>query len=247
MPKCGNCTEQHATVNDVIACYQNSGKQLSFPEDRPKPARSQVPSHIKGGGTSTVRQREFVAALLEQTGKTEADLPQPLDNLSFEEASASITQLKEERSKLPKSSIAPTNLPPDVTYNGEMVPQGTYTVVFDEEKDDRITVRFRAPKTGKWTGTQLVEYMYGPSNEDDFRRCGNWTGRGYRLWVQHKGDGRIANAIKALAGDEEARKASGYLYSLESSNCYRCGRKLTVPTSIHRGLGPECASILAGV
>jgi hypothetical protein len=28
---------------------------------------------------------------------------------------------------------------------------------------------------------------------------------------------------------------------MRENACYRCGRTLTVPASVHRGLGPECA------
>lgn len=40
-----------------------------------------------------------------------------------------------------------------------------------------------------------------------------------------------------------------YLSAMEfwhEGKCGRCGRRLTVPESIERGIGPECASIVAG-
>jgi hypothetical protein len=135
------------------------------------------------------------------------------------------------------------NLKPSII--GDELEQGTYTVVFDEETDDRITVRFKEPSWGKWKGTQLIEYLFGPDNTADFRRCGNRMEGGYRIWNAYKTQGRITKAVEYLVSATTEEKAdAGLTYALKSNNCWRCNRELTVPASITRGLGPECAKIL---
>ena len=50
---------------------------------------------------------------------------------------------------------------------------------------------------------------------------------------------RFQKAVYTIAADP---KAAGLAYALASSRCCRCNRTLTVPASIHNGMGPECAS-----
>ena len=49
---------------------------------------------------------------------------------------------------------------------------------------------------------------------------------------------RIKRAFDRAARDPQA---AGLAFALREGACYRCGRTLTVPASVHRGLGPECA------
>lgn len=51
-------------------------------------------------------------------------------------------------------------------------------------------------------------------------------------------DSAIACLHALLTGDFEAM---GLAYAVKSGNCWRCGRELTVPASIHRGMGPICS------
>jgi hypothetical protein len=230
--KCGHCRGSHDTIAEVKACHQEA-------------VRSAPPASVRSG--STERQADFIRALLEQTGKTEQDLAKPINQMDVEEASKSIEWLKEFKASMPRRE--PVQLALAATIESGQVPQGTYTVVFsDNIGDDRITMRFRAPRYGKWQGTQLAEYLYGPNNDRDFRRCANWAGNGYRVWASYLNNKKINDAIRYLAdGDAEQRQEAGMTYALASSNCWRCGRTLTVPASIHRGLGPECAQIVGGV
>lgn len=62
-----------------------------------------------------------------------------------------------------------------------------------------------------------------------------------RRW-RSASDGDIAALQALLTGNYEDY---GLAYALESSRCWRCNRMLTVPASIHRGLGPDCAGIVA--
>jgi hypothetical protein len=196
----------------------------------------------------TDKQEGYMRSLLEQVGEETYELPKPITEMTRREASEQITRLLAKKETMPKPKNPDENvavtLPANV--NGVQVPQGTYTVVFDAEKDDRITLRFKVPPVSRrWHGIQLVSYLAGPDNEYDYVRCANWTDDGYRVWARFKEDGRVRTAIEYLSSaDKEKMAEAGYLYSLKSSNCYRCGRRLTVPASIHRGLGPDCAELV---
>ena len=237
--KCGSCRGEHETVADVRACYAQTGKSGTFPKQVTK--RTRVPARF--AGTMTEKQESYLRALLEQTG-TEAD-EEVIKEQTFESASTWISNLIALRKEISrKDAAAGQALPADIV--GAEVPQGLYTVVWPES-GERITLRFKVPPhSQRWKGIQLVAFLSGPNNEFDYTRCANRTDTGYRLWSRYRADGKVANAIRALIGDETAQEAAGMVYALESGNCRRCGRTLTVPASIHRGLGPECASILAG-
>lgn len=245
--KCGNCKGEHETTQEVKECY--SGHQSRFVyDDESQPqkvvGRTPPPDHTVKGPTQN--QRNFIEQLLEQTGKTQDDLPKPVDNMTFKEVSDCISHLLEVRSSLGKRSAAPTKLPPNIRAE-DMVPQGTYTVVFSKEYGDYITLRFREPRQGKWRGTQLVEFLFGPDNNHDYRRCGNWTGNGYRVWADFKRESRVMRGVEYMANaTKEDTINAGEVFALESGNCWRCGRTLTREDSITRGMGAKCASIVLG-
>jgi hypothetical protein len=59
-----------------------------------------------------------------------------------------------------------------------------------------------------------------------------------RFWTMYPQASEIKQAALTLLNDPDA---AGELFAVEEGRCYRCGRELTVPASIHRGMGPECA------
>jgi hypothetical protein len=62
----------------------------------------------------------------------------------------------------------------------------------------------------------------------------NWTAYAAALKCQNVRD------------DRDALEAAGIAYAEMSKRCRRCGRVLTVPTSLHRGFGPDCWEIVNG-
>lgn len=120
-----------------------------------------------------------------------------------------------------------------------------YTVVFqrfqEHSTDDRITVRFYTPHTGRFAGTTLVKYLFGPNNIDDYTAFGNVIDGGVRIWVKYRSNERLKAAVQFLLNcDQHLLEHAGKTYALESGNCYVCGRTLTDPTSIRLGIGPVC-------
>ncbi len=66
---------------------------------------------------------------------------------------------------------------------------------------------------------------------------GHFAGQNVRIWKRYKDDGVLAQAVKVLVADP---KAAALAYARISGNCSVCGRTLTVPESIDRGIGPIC-------
>lgn len=124
------------------------------------------------------------------------------------------------------------------------VQPGYYTIVFDEAADDRITLRVRDhwDEAGKARGEMVVDYLSGPENTRDYTGFAFLTPHGrnamWSIWKRYRDNGRLARALEVLHKDPGE---AGMAYALRSGNCYRCGRTLTVPASVHRGLGPVCA------
>ena len=93
----------------------------------------------------------------------------------------------------------------------------------------------------------FVSLLGGPDNEADYRYMGR-IARG-KLWIGRRtpkpGDvGPDAPSAKAFAWAWERLNRGELPEVLEiwhEGRCGRCNRKLTVPSSIASGLGPECA------
>ena len=120
------------------------------------------------------------------------------------------------------------------------IPHLTYTVVLD---DGRITLRF-----SEWKGKTVISYLKGPDNELDFGGCGTVEGAVFLPWSRFRGGSfaaRVARAVAIIAATgADGRQEMTREYAVMSGRCARCGRTLTVPASIHAGLGPDCAAKL---
>jgi len=123
------------------------------------------------------------------------------------------------------------------------VPNGFYTIVFNEADDDRITLRVRDhwnPDNGQ-RGWRVVDYLSGPDNERDYTGFAfiQSSTHKWSIWKRFKDNGRLAHALEVLHRDPDE---TGMAYALKASRCRRCGRKLTVPASVNQGYGPECVN-----
>lgn len=124
-----------------------------------------------------------------------------------------------------------------------LVADGYYTVVFDEARDDRITLRVRAhwDAAAAKRGDRVVDYLMGADNIRDYQGFAFLTSQGeLRVWKRFAHNARLRDAWDIVVKDPDE---TGMAYALHSGNCRRCGRTLTVPASIHRGLGPVCAGV----
>lgn len=130
-----------------------------------------------------------------------------------------------------------------------VVHNGTYTIVLNEAGDYRTIRLSDVPESmGKPKGMQIAAYLSGPDNEANYTGFAFVTGDSFHIWKAFKdvkANNTLAHAlITLLNANTETRSEYGYAYAVESGRCYHCGRKLTVPASIHKGLGPKCAAQL---
>lgn len=113
---------------------------------------------------------------------------------------------------------------------------GIYTY---ETSEGHRTFRLRTQGAGEdfAPGRQVIAYLSGSDNDSDYTGFGfvESTERGYvvRVWKRFKGNHALVRDASLFLGAPDA--------ALQSAHCFRCHRTLTVPASIHAGLGPECA------
>lgn len=120
-----------------------------------------------------------------------------------------------------------------------VVPNGIYTAVFADQTYRTVRVKAHWDKAEGAKGTQVLQYLNGPDNRRDYVSAGFVRGADLQVW-RKIGDATaeaLQQAWAAIIGDV---RTAGEAYALASGNCFRCNRLLTVPASLHRGLGPEC-------
>lgn len=110
---------------------------------------------------------------------------------------------------------------------------------------NRFTYRVRAPKVQRdGKPVWFVSVLTGSNNEDDYTFLGTIFSDGTFRRSAKSRIGEDAPSAKAFAW------AWGRVFSVSNwapaqirheGRCGRCGRALTVPSSIDTGLGPDCA------
>jgi len=125
------------------------------------------------------------------------------------------------------------------------IPSGIYTIA-----DGSGHTTLKVTKNAAWCdGKTVVAYLCGSDNEVNYKGFAFITESGVKVWKKFADNGRLVAAAQFLATGslDEAREAFLNLaeaYALRSGNCLACGRTLTVPASVNRGLGPVCAENL---
>lgn len=126
------------------------------------------------------------------------------------------------------------------------VPDGTYTLVLEGDDKPHRTIRVTPWSTRP--GFSVFSMLTGPDNSLDFTGFGEQEGdKAFHVWRKFSGrEGWIkaARALVAVTTDPEAMEAAGLLYAAKSERCRRCYHPLSVPASLHRGYGPDCAEAL---
>lgn len=116
-------------------------------------------------------------------------------------------------------------------------PDGEYRTF--QVRTQRADAKFAAGET-------LLSFLSGPDNTADFKTCAFVKGNRVNVWRKFKANGELMADIDAfmncdLGDAHEMFKDRAETFALESGSCMACGKTLTVPTSLHRGLGPVCA------
>jgi hypothetical protein len=114
----------------------------------------------------------------------------------------------------------------------EPVYDGVYTV---ETPGGHRTLQLRTqgPKESFAPGKQIASFLSGPDNERDYTGFAFVEGGRAKVWKKHKANVALLRDLETLLSDPSG--------ALTMAHCFRCHRPLTVPASVHAGLGPECA------
>lgn len=126
------------------------------------------------------------------------------------------------------------------------VADATYTVIFAAER--YVTVRIKTAGEGsKFEGKRIASFLSGPDNESDFQGFAFVNEDGtVAVWKRFRSVGYqpFIDALNVVLGNPARSDEFREAYAKVSGKCARCGRKLTVPASLNRGLGPECAKLM---
>jgi hypothetical protein len=130
---------------------------------------------------------------------------------------------------------------------------GRVTVTFTSPKTgDHITVAAKSRRpddSGKWVGSTLAEskviFFEVPNDSGFGDKIGKYTdGKGF-VPAASADPARVFCAKQLLALVQGQPLAAG-LVAQEEERCGKCGRALTDPISIARGIGPECYGAMTG-
>lgn len=130
-----------------------------------------------------------------------------------------------------------------VLAKSRKIEDAAYTVVHPDGY--YRTLRIRTPETGGLAGKTIVQYLVGPDNTSQYAGCAFYNQEKGRatMWKKFHDNRDFCEEILSAVGVvlENPAKA-GEAYTIRSGRCCKCGRKLTVPSSLHMGMGPDCAA-----
>lgn len=148
-----------------------------------------------------------------------------------------LAQREQERETSIAQSLEHTT-PADPTPSKLAIREGVFTVVSGSE---RRTFRVHTPKMGNLAGKTILQYLSGSDNTSDYTGFAFVTSTGIAVWKRFQADTTLVRLARVLLDPKSAAEA-GLAYAMESGNCCKCGRTLTVPASIAMGMGPVCAA-----
>lgn len=123
--------------------------------------------------------------------------------------------------------------------------RAVFTVV-NTQTGNRFTYRVNAPHDVYANALErwFVKVLTGADNERSYSYIGLLTGDGKFLHTQGSRVARDAPSFLAFAWLwRHVDDLPPYVEVWHEGRCGRCGRVLTVPESIARGLGPECVQL----
>jgi len=143
-----------------------------------------------------------------------------------------------------------------MAISSEFVLAGNATFTIEQPDAKYYTFKVqKVEKSDRWNEAYFVKLLVGPNNTDDYAYIGKldaFTGQVSTTAKSHLPQDsypiRLLNRVLARVWGEDhvAYEQHGYKTHHEGT-CGRCGRALTVPSSIESGIGPECQKKLASV
>jgi hypothetical protein len=121
------------------------------------------------------------------------------------------------------------------------IEDATYTVVKNESEWYTIRIKTAGPDS-KLAGKRIASFLSGPDNETAFTGFAFVTDEDTAaVWGRCRTEAPWIDSLNIILGYPTLGDDFRTAYAQKSGRCARCGRKLTVPASLNRGLGPECA------
>jgi len=120
-----------------------------------------------------------------------------------------------------------------------VVSQDTTITITLVGRKERFTYRIEQLAKTAHSAARRVSVLIGSNNDDDYRFLGGIYASGFYR-SSRSPIGPDAPSCKAFEWFEKHPEHPA-LQVLLSRPCGRCGRTLTTPESVLRGLGPECA------
>jgi hypothetical protein len=127
-------------------------------------------------------------------------------------------------------------------HAAQFVPNGFYTVVHPDKTHTTLRFRPHWDEAEAAKGVQAVSLLTGPDNESSYTGVAFVRGNKVFMWKKYKESTKVLHSINFLVNGGQVE--AGETYAMVSGKCWKCNHKLTVPASLHRGLGPVCAKML---
>jgi hypothetical protein len=123
-----------------------------------------------------------------------------------------------------------------------MIQNGRYTLVYSNGEYRTLSINNNEGEdSGSFKGKSILSRKSGSRYEGiAFLSADNRV----MLWKRFRNEfdpkrlEALQNAINRIARNP---MEAGMAYAMKEGRCCRCGRELTVPASIHAGMGPDCA------
>lgn len=122
---------------------------------------------------------------------------------------------------------------------------GVYTLTFPDGSHRTFKVWTKQEGAKFAAGRRLLGILVGPDNTSDFEPVAFVEEDRVVLWRRHRGT-NIDRYVSILwAAATWGSVPPGHTLEV-AKRCLRCGRDLTTPESLERGIGPECWEKLHG-
>jgi hypothetical protein len=216
--RCGNCKQNHETVEQVRACYGGAAVGERIP----------LTAAHDGEGGHRDGQYELIQRLLEERDMTLLPAYEDAkDILTKNEASALISHLIN-NVKRPVANVSNVSAKLDV-------PAGYYATPSLTGNNDLDFWHVQRPTEGKWTGYTFVKRVLGGHSDQDLPRDSK-----KRIKDDNR---RLARATQTAALEAIVKfgiEKSNALFGTELKFCRICGIHLTDELSRELGIGPVC-------
>ena len=121
---------------------------------------------------------------------------------------------------------------------------GNSTFTVSNNKGEHYTFKImKAEQWEKW----FVRLLTGPDNESSYTYLGKFENNRLEMTAKSKmlPDSKPVQVFNWAIKQVNDRKPLPDGYAIQHcGKCGRCGRKLTVPSSIESGFGPECITLI---